>query len=162
MPVEKVSAWDTRYLSVIGGKLAQKVEEGSEWAVKREYEIDGNKWVKYEVYYKNLSGYITWMNFVESPYGEMFKIVVEQDWEIDILTLNSDSRYFTDFARKLPWLDFAKPITMNPYDFESKGKQVRGLDLRQEWEKMTDAYYDWETKKSLKWKPEVNQDELKE
>jgi len=39
--------------------LSQKVSEDTDGAIKREYDIDGNKGVKWELRYKNLSGFIT-------------------------------------------------------------------------------------------------------
>lgn len=162
MPVEQLGSSDTRYLSIIGGKLAQKVQEGTEWAVKREYDVDGNKWVKWELNYKNLSWFITNMVFKETDYWEMLMLTVEQDWETDILTMNVKSRYFSDFARKLPNIDLNEVVELNPYDFESNGKQLRGLSIKQDWQKIQDNYYDWDKKKSLNGMPEVDKKELKE
>jgi len=162
MAVEQLWSGDVRYLNIVAWKLCQKVNEGTEWSVKREYEVDGNKGSKWELQYKNLSGFITWLDFKESPYGEMFVVTIELDWEMDKLTVNSDSRYFSDLGRKLPNIDLKKPITLNPYDFESNGKQIRWLDIRQDWVKIWDNYFDFETKTAKNWMPEVNKDDLKE
>lgn len=161
MPVETLGDSGARYLSIIAGKLSQKVNEGTDGAVKREYDVDGNKGVKWELQYKNLSGFITKMEFRQTDYGEMFTVTIEQDWEVDVLSMNTDSRYFADFWRKLKWIDLWETVTLNPYDFEKNGKQIRGLDIRQGWEKITDQYFDWEKKESLHWLPSVTDAERK-
>lgn len=161
MPVQELGDSGARYLSIISGKLSQKVNADTQWAVKREYEVDGKKWEKWELHYKNLSGYITNMEFRQTDFWEIFALTIEQDWEVDILSINTDSRYFNDFGRKLKNIKLDQIITINPYDFEKSWKQYRWLDIKQNWEKITDAYYDWENKKSLNWLPDVSDAEKK-
>ena len=161
MPVEQLGDSGARYLAIIAGKLSQKVTAETEWAVKREYDVDGNKGEKWELHYKNLRGFITEMVFKQSDYGEMFSVKIEKDWEIDILTMWTDSRYFSDFWRKLKNIDLTKEVVMNPYDFENNWKQIRGLSITQEWNKIEDAYYDWEKKKALNWMPDVSEADRK-
>ena len=161
MPVEQLGDWGARYLTIIAGKLSQKVSEDTDGAIKREYDVDGNKGVKWELRYKNLSGFITWIEFKQSDYGEMCIVTIEQNWEVDKLTMNTDSRYFADLGRKISNIDLSKTVFINPYDFEKNGKQIRWLDIKQDWEKITDAYYDWETKKTKKGFPAVNDEDKK-
>jgi len=161
MPVEQLGDWGARYLTIIAGKLSQKVSEDTDGAIKREYDIDGNKGVKWELRYKNLSGFITWIEFKQSDYGEMCIVTIEQNWEVDKLTMNTDSRYFSDLGRKISNIDLSKTVFINPYDFEKNGKQIRWLDIKQDWEKITDAYYDWETKKTKKGFPAVSDEDKK-
>ena len=161
MPVEQLGDWGARYLTIIAGKLSQKVSEDTDGAIKREYDVDGNKGVKWELRYKNLSGFITWIEFKQSDYGEMCIVTIEQNWEVDKLTINTDSRYFADLGRKISNIDLSKTVFINPYDFEKNGKQIRWLDIKQDWEKITDAYYDWETKKTKKGFPAVNDEDKK-
>ena len=162
MPVEQLGDSSVRYLTIISGKLSQKVQEGTQWAVKREYEVDGNKGEKWELQYKNLSGFITELSFKQSDYWEMFSVKIEKDWEADLLTMNTNSRYFSDFGRKLKNIDLSKEVCLNPYDFEDNWKQKRGLSITQEWNKIEDAYYDWDKKKALNGMPDVSEKERKE
>ena len=148
MPVEQLGDSNGRYLNIVGGKLAQKVNEGTEGSVRRDYELkDGTKGTKWEINYKNLTGFITEMLFKQTEFGEMFSIKIEMDGEVDLLTLNTDSKYFSDFARKLPNIDLSKQVTMNPFDFEADGKKLRGLSIVQEGEKVKDHYFDYDKKK---------------
>ena len=74
--------------------------------------------------------------------------------------MSTDSRYFTAFAKKLPNVNVDEEITLNSFDFTTKdGKQLRGLDIKQNGEKMTDAY--WDGKKALRGIPEVSKADAK-
>lgn len=162
MPIERLGDSDISYLSIIAGKLSQKVTQETAGAVKREYEIDGKKWEKWELHYKNLSGFVTWTELRQTDFWEVCSVLIEQDWEKFNLSFGTDSRYFGDFMKKLPNIDLKKPITLNPYDFESKGKQIRWLDIRQDWEKIQNYYYDADKQKNINWFPEINEKELEE
>ena len=151
---------DFSYLTIVGGKMVEKVEEGTPWAVKREYETsDGNKWVKFELQYKNLDWIIADVEFKDWDFGEQC-IIILQDWSnLDKLTLNTDSRYFADFAKKLPNIKLAEKVTINPFDFETNWKRLTGLSIKQDWEKIENYY--WDGTKAINGMPEVSKAEAK-
>ena len=162
MSIEQIGNTDSKmYLSIIGWTLVQKVEEGSAGAKKREYETsDWNKGVKWEISYKNLTGKITGMTFKDGDFGEQFILQLSDSDNNYQIAMTTDSRYFGDFAKKLPNLELEDEITLNPYDFTSKeGKQMRGLSIVQDWEKVTSAY--WDGKKTLGGMPEVSKADAK-
>lgn len=161
---EEVKKGADMYFSIIAGNLVVQVDETTEWAIKREYETStGSKGVKWEKKYKNLSWVITDMVFIDTDFGEQFKISIS-DWEITaVLSMGTDSRYFSDFAKKLPNLDLADDITINPYDFESvrdNGKTSRntGLSITQDGKKILSFYWDIDKKKTINGLPEPEGD----
>ena len=163
MPIERLGDSDISYLTIIAGKLSQKVSEQTNWAIKRVYEVDGKKWEKWELHYKNLSGYITGVELRQTDFGEVCSVLIEQDWEKFSLSIGTDSRYFGDFMKKLPNIDLKKVIYINPYDFPwDNGKQMRWLSITQEWNKIQNYYYDVDKKKNINGFPEVNKEELEE
>jgi len=142
------------YLSIVGGNMVQKVEEGTPGAKRRDWEVwqgeDKKSWTKYEIHHKNLVGIISGMEFVDGNYGEQF-ILTMTNWE-DTAKIHTNasktSRYFQDFAKKLPNVNIDQEITLNTFDFKTKdGKQLKGMDIKQNWEKIT-SYY-WDGKKSV-------------
>jgi hypothetical protein len=116
------------YLSIIGGRLTQKVDENTPGAVRREYETKkGDKGVKYELQFKNINGRIQDLRFKDSEFGESLEVVFENY----ILSMGVGSRYFSDFVKKLASADINKDVTISPFDFESDGKKVTGVSIYQ-------------------------------
>ncbi len=152
---------NTLYLSIIGWNMVQKVEEGTLGAKRRDYETsDGNTGTKYEISHKNLVGKVAWLSFVDGSFGEQF-ILTLTNWEDQAkLHINTDSKYFTAFARKLPNIKLEENITLNSFDFTTNdGKRITGMDIKQGWEKVEDNY--WDGKKTLNGMPEVTKTEAK-
>lgn len=149
------------YLSIVWGNMVQKVDEGTPGAKRRDYETsDGNTGTKYELHYKDLVGTITGMEFKDWDYGEQFILTLTKGEDAAQISMSTDSRYFTAFAKKLPNVNVDEEIILNSFDFVLKdGKQLRGLDIKQNGEKITDAY--WDGKKALKGIPEVSKAEAK-
>lgn len=152
---EQIGADDanTLYLSIVGGNMVQKVEEGTPGAKRREYEAsDGSKGVKFEIHHKNLTGKITGLEFRDGNYGEQF-ILTLWSWDEQVkLHLNTDGRYFAPFAKKLPNVDLEKEITINSFDFTTTdGTRLIWMDVRQNWLKLNDYYWDKENKKAINW-----------
>lgn len=146
---------DVTYLSVIGGKMMQKVNEDTPGAMKRVYETsDGWEGTKWEIAFADLTGRIINLEFVDGKFGEQFYITMKSGETTVKVSFNTDSKYFTSFARCLPNIDLNKDITINTYDFESEGKKYTGVSVKQEWDKIKDYYFDG--KKSLHGMPEVS------
>lgn len=136
------------YLNIVAGKLAQKSQEWEVWAIRREYETsDWKKWFKFEKYHKNVTWKITWLVFKDTDYWTQLQVKLDDDI---VLTLGTDSNYFSDFAKKLPKVDLSKEVVINPYDFETNDwKKRKWVTVYQWWEKLTNYYYDTEAKENL-------------
>lgn len=137
---------DRRYLYIINGTLTEKSEEGKPDAKLRKYEDSkGNKGEKWEISYKNLNGHIANMFFKDSDFGEQFILVLddggEKKWQVQMST---DSRYFTDFAKKVSNIHLDMDVTINPYSIqkENSDKYNRGISIKQEGQKVENYFWD--------------------
>jgi len=139
------------YLSIIGGSLMQKVQPDTQKAIKREYETsDGKKGVKWEIRHKNLTGKIVGLQFLASDFGEQLRVRIENNGESAVVSIALDSRYFTDFGKKISNIDLTQNIVFNSYDFTNKeGKRLQGLSITQNGEKVTNYFWDAEKKEVL-------------
>lgn len=148
------------YLSIIEGKLRQKVTEDTEGAVKRDWEApDGSKGTKWELIYNSVSGTVTRLYTKDSDYGQF--LVIEFDGG-ESLSLHTDHRFFSDTVKKLASCNLAEPIEMSPYDFEDDaGKRIVGMSIKQGGHKVKDFFYDFEKKKNLNGFPEPAKDARK-
>lgn len=158
----------TTFLSIIGGRLKQKVDEATEGAKIRTYEDkEGNEGSKWELTHKNVSGMLVGFGLDKKDFGvTMLEIVVvDSDGLKTQIGTPDSSRYAIDFMEKLPNIDLTKEIVLNSYDFEAKnpktGKVSRktGFSIVQDGEKIGTAYFDFDTKKNLRGMPEVDQTE---
>jgi hypothetical protein len=141
-----------RYVTVIGGELREKVEEGTDGAKKREYEKhDGSTGVKWELSYGGLEGLIESIEFDDTDFGKVMIIGIDGI----ALSVGTESNYFGSLARRLPNIDLASPVHLKPYAFTPKGeeREKRGFSVQQRGEKLKDFFYDG--KKNLHGMPEA-------
>lgn len=138
------------YLNIVNGTIARKVDETTENAKRREYEKpDGSKGVKWEHYYKNVSGKITGLTFKDTPFGEQFIISLKDVDENYDLQFGVDTKYFTDFGKKISNIDLGLDVNLSPFDFEADGKRRTGISIKQGETKLTNYFWDAENKVSL-------------
>lgn len=149
----KNSANNDKYLSILSdGTIRISVPEGTEGAIKREYETsDGKVGVKHELVYTEVSGMITKVAFFDGEYGKLLQLtIVDGDEEPLVLSVSTASNYGEDLMKKLPNVDLNKPVVLVPYSFEDeKGKKRKGVTVRQDEVKIENYYYDAETKKNI-------------
>lgn len=151
---------NTLYLTIKAGNIVQTVDENHEGAVERVWEKDDKKGIAYEVPYKNLTGYITSLELKQGKFGEDLRIGVLNGGDKAVLTVKVDSRFFADFAKKAPNIDFTKEVVLDVFDFVPKGKDKPsvGFTIKQGGEKIGNAYYDYEKKKSPKGYPVMEEE----
>ena len=154
MPGNQVERSSKPYLTIVGGNLCQKVDKGTPNARFREYELpDKTKGSKYELVFTNWEGTIRDMEFVTGTYGDQCKV----HFDDAIIVLPTSGRYFSNFAEKIMNADLSKPIVFHPFDMEGDGgKQVTGVSVQQDGEKLK-SYY-WTGEKKEKGFPEVDQE----
>lgn len=132
------------------GKFHQEVPEGTEGAVRREYETsDGAKGVKYEILVHSIEGTITHLSLFEGDYGKnvMIHFGDEDPKETVTISLNLNSNYGEEFLKRLPNIDLSKEVKLTPYSFENEqGKTVRGINVEQGGEKIFSYYHDYDKK----------------
>jgi len=131
---------DREFYTVLSdGKFHRAVAQGTEGAVERKYEDkDGIEQVKYELIYTELEGNITNMEFVDGDFGTNLHIELDQE---GILSFGTSSSFGEDLMKKIPAIDFTKPVTFAPYSFEDAGKSRKGVTVIQDGDVKIKSYY---------------------
>ena len=149
---------DKTFASVLAdGKIHVSVPEGTEGALKREYETsDGKVGSKYEFVYTELAGMITKIEFHEGDFGKSLNLtVVDGDEKPVVLTLSTASNFGEDMMKKLLNIDMDLPVILAPYSFvDDKGKNKRGITVTQEGKKIQNYFYDFHKKVNINGYPE--------
>lgn len=142
------------------GTLRLAVPEGTEGAVRREYETsDGKKGVKFELPYKSLCGKITNMQMFEGDYGKNLLVTFTYEGGADTISFNTTSPFGEDFMKKLPNINLDEFVTVSGYSFvDDNGKSRKGVTVTQGDVKLTNYFYDAEKKKNLHKYPEPEGD----
>lgn len=137
-----------RFITILSdGKFHEKVDEGTEGAILREYETSsGEKGEKWELIYKKVEGIITNVDFHEGDFGENILITfkLEDDTEIT-LAQGVTSNFGEDILKKIPALNFSEKVGMQPYVFtKDNGKEARGVTVWQTSDKVLSYFRDFE------------------
>lgn len=151
------------YYTVIDGTFRRRVPDGTEGATRREYETkDGAKAVKYEMVIDSLEGKIEDMFITEGDFGRILTVKLDPN-EKGInphVQFSVESTYGEDVLKKIPNVDFSKEIRFRPFAFtdQTNGKEVRGVEIKQGEEKMTNFFWDSENKKPINGLPQITDD----
>ena len=142
------------YLSVAYGKIRQKsvgnekVNEKTPGAVKRLTQQGAESW---SLEHDFVTGEIENIFYKEDEkYGNSFEVVITEVADKYQLSFTEDSRFWFDFAKKLPNINFNEPLKITAYDFTDRvtGKKHAGISVEQNGQKITSFY---ETKEGEKW-----------
>jgi hypothetical protein len=141
------------YVTILSdGTLRIAVPEGTDGAVKRDYETsDGKTGTKWEMVYTELAGIITKIEFYEGEYGKLIQLsVTDDEGETYTLSVQTASNFGEDIMKKLPSLDLNVAIKIVPYSFEDdKGKKKKGVTIYQDDKKISNFFYDEKSKKNV-------------
>lgn len=124
----------TIYTVLADGAFHTQVPEGTQGAVRREYETsDGKKGVKHELVAQSIGGRINSINIYEGDYGKQLQVAIGDEGKTELtIYLSASSPFGEDFMKKLPNIDTDKDVKLTPYAFEDdKGKKRRGLSIQQ-------------------------------
>jgi hypothetical protein len=141
-----------RFLTVVAGKLREKVEEGTEGAVKRTGEVAGTPFEKWELVYPGITAFITKVELQDGKYGKnvLIHMTDANDEQFTVSLGAENSRTGVPFMMALPNIDLTKEVTLKPYKFTNdKGENVEGLKITQGETVIKSAFYDPETKSNL-------------
>lgn len=150
------------FYTVIDGTFRRRVPEGTPGSIKREYETkDGAKAIKHEMLVDGVEGVIEDITLRDGDFGRTINIRLDAN-EKGInpnLQFSVENTYGEDVLKKLPRVDFSQPVKFRPYAFtDNNGKEVRGVELRQNDEKLFNYFWDDTNKKSLHGMPELDGD----
>lgn len=158
------------YVSILqsDGTLRKVVPEGTEGAVKRDWETNDGSGTKYELVFTEISGMITKVAFHKGSFANMLQLTIEDgEEEPVILSVPSDNNFGSDLMKKLPNIDMDNYVRLVPYAFEDKasGKSKKGVTVYQGQEedengkmvgiKIENYFYDYDKKKNLHKFPET-------
>lgn len=142
--------------------LRKVVDENTAGAVRREYEDSkGNKGVKFEQIFESVSGLITDIKLVDTDFGTLLQVKLTDSFlnDSEVLSISTAQSYGEDFMKKLPSLDLTKEVVIKPYKFTTEqGKELKGLSITQDSNKIKNFFYDEENKKSINGIPEPKGD----
>lgn len=127
------------YYTIKDASFRIETNEDDPEAVLRTYKNPktGEEGKKYERAYKALYGVIDDVSFHENALkdGTVLRSMniglgEDEDGIAQIISIPVDSRYATDFMKRLPTLDLSKEVRLSPYDFEPKqGPRQVGLSV---------------------------------
>lgn len=129
------------YYSIKEGTFRLRSSKEDPEAVRREYtnpktNEDG---VAYERVFKSLYGTITDVSFRDNTLsdGTMLRSMnvslgKDENGIEHIVSIPSDSRYTTDFLKRLPKINLSKEVRLTPYDFENEGPRQVGISVAQQ------------------------------
>ena len=147
------------FISILSSdaSLRKVVPEDTQGAVRREYEDSkGNKGVKFEKIYESVSGKITDIKLVDTDFGTLLQISLTDTFleDTEILSMSTAQSYGEDFMKKLPSLDLTKEVVIKPYKFTTEqGKELKGLSITQDGNKIENFFYDKEAKTTINGMP---------
>lgn len=144
-----------KYLSIKKGMFFYKCEETEHEAFQEKVsEFQGTTHIHRGLWFSKLEDTITKVELHDGTYGMQIMITTSLGYVIQI---KWDSRYGVHLMEKIvnDKLDLSKTITLQPYDFENEGKKIQGLNIIQDGEKISSAYFDAETKKEADGFPKV-------
>ncbi len=122
------------YLSIVGGKFAKRVAEGTEGAVEREIEYEGKKRNVWEINYSSLKAMIDSVDLKEGDkFGDQLQINMSFVDDRFTVTLPLQSREGKAFMMCLPNLNLKEVVTLQPYNYTRKidNKHLQGMGIVQ-------------------------------
>ena len=146
-----------RFITILSdGKFHETVLEGTDGAIKREYEDKNDvKQIKWELVFDEVSGRITKISFKDGDYGKFLNLEIDNDGVISMGTTDS---FGEDMMKKLPSINFSTSVKLIPYSFEVDGRNKKGITVYQDDIKIDNFYWDKEKSKPTNGIPEPEGD----
>ena len=133
------------YYKIVNGVIVQEwskkptLPEGT--VIKEREDKKGNK--KYFIETGGLVGRILDLKISTTDFGDFLDVEIGDKDGLYVLSITVDSKYFRDFALRLPNVDPEKDITINSYSFDDKekeGRKVQGFTITQDGDKIARYY----------------------
>lgn len=125
------------YITILGGKLCQRVPEGTEGAITRTNKI-GN--VVHEKFYTSFTGRLLDIKIQDGDYGKTWNFMFQDKEEIYILQLSYSNSFSTAFLKMLPNIDLTQEMKLSPSVKEVDGKNKSSLFINQNGKALKHAY----------------------
>ena len=125
------------FITILGGKLCQRVPEGTEGAVMRINKI-GN--TVYEKFYDSFTGRLLDIKVREGSYGKTWNFTFQDKEELYTLQLSYSNSFATALLKQLPNVDLTKEMKISPSTKEVDGKNRSSLFINQDGRTLKHAY----------------------
>lgn len=128
---------DGNFITILNGKLCQRVPEGTEGAVTRVNKI-GN--TVHEKFHDFFVGKLVDIKVKDGEYGKTWNFHFVDSGELYILQLSYSNSFATAFLKMLPNIDLTKEMKVSPSVKEVDGKQRSSLFINQDGQTVKHAY----------------------
>lgn len=142
------------YITILGGKLCQRVPEGTEGAITRVNKV--GKTV-HERFYDSFTGKLINISVKDGDYGKSWNFVFRDKEDDYTLQLSYSNSFATAFLKMLPNIDLTKEMKVTPVVKEVDGKDRSSLFVNQDGQTVKHAY----TKENPNGMPDMEQVEVK-
>lgn len=127
-----------KYITILGGKFSQKVDENTEGAVMRTNKLGKNVW---ELFYDSFTGQLTGISIKDSnDYGKTWNFHFVDEGEEYHIQLSYSNSYAKALLKMLPNIDVSKPFTLSPSLKMVDGKNQSSLFVYQDGNPIKHAY----------------------
>ena len=126
-----------KFITILGGKLCQRVADGTEGAVKRTNKM-GN--VVFEKFYDSFTGKLIDIKVQDGTYGKTWNFTFKDQAEPYTLQLSYSNSFSTAFLKQLPNIDLTKEMKISPSVKEVDGKDRSSLFINQDGKTIKHAY----------------------
>jgi hypothetical protein len=126
-----------KYITILGGKFCQRVQEGTEGAVTRVNKL--GKTV-HEKFYDSFTGRLVSIKVQDGAYGKTWNFGFKDKEEVYTLQLSYSNSFATAFLKMLPNVDLTKEMKVSPSVKEVDGKNRSSLFINQDGVAIKHAY----------------------
>lgn len=126
-----------KYITILAGKFAMRVQAGSEGAVERTNKLGK---VVHEKFYDKFTGKLVSIKVTDGTYGKSWNFGFRDNGELYTLQLSYSNSFATAFLKMLPNIDLNKEMTVSPSVKEVDGKNKSSLFVNQDGVAIKHAY----------------------
>lgn len=126
-----------QFITILQGKLCQRVPEGTEGAVQRTNKL-GN--IVFERFYDSFTGKLIDIRVQDGTYGKTWNFVFRDKEEPYTLQLSYSNSFSTALLKMLPNIDLTKEMKISPSVKEIDGKERSSLFINQDGKTIKHAY----------------------
>jgi len=126
-----------KFITILGGKFCQRVQEGTEGAVQRTNKIGK---VVNEKFYDSFTGKLVNIKVQDGTYGKSWNFSFKDKEEVYTLQLSYSNSFATALLKMLPNADLSKEMKVSPSVKEVDGKNKSSLFINQDGVALKHAY----------------------
>ena len=125
------------YITILGGKFCQRVQEGTEGAIERVNKI-GN--TVFEKFYDSFTGKLIDIKVQDGTYGKTWNFIFQDQEDPYTLQLSYSNSFSTAILKMLPNADLTSDMKLSPSVKEVDGKNKSSLFINQHGKALKHAF----------------------